>query len=74
MFAAINEVVEAGGIAVDFAAGRHGRRLLQQQRSKRKSERRVDRLKSKQKFGHLQGLHPVSKQCIADICDLTLDV
>ena len=36
VFAAINEVVEAGGIAVDFAAGRHGRDCYSK-RSRKKS-------------------------------------
>lgn len=72
VFCAIDQVIAAGGIAVDFDELRHGRRLLQQQRSKR-SARRAAKIKAKRKFGDVQGLHPVSKQCIADICDLTLD-
>ena len=72
VFLAIDQVVDAGGIAVDFAELRHGRRLRQHQLSSR-SARRSAKLKSKRKFGDVKGLHPVSKRCIADICDLTLE-
>ena len=78
VFVAIDQVVKAGGIAVDFdelrkdrRQIRHGRRLQEQQSASR-SARRNSKIKSKKKFGDLQGLHPVAKAGIATFCDLTI--
>ena len=73
VFLAIDQVVEASGRAVDFETLRHGRRLLEHQQTEKRSSRRTAKIKSKHKFGDVKGLHPVSKQCIADFCDLTLE-
>ena len=66
VFTAIEDVVAAGGIAVDFSALRHGRREEQQRRSSRRARAR----KEHKSFERIEGLHPLSKQCIIDLCDL----
>ena len=66
VFTAIEDVVAAGGIAVDFNALRHGRREEQQRRSSRRARAR----KEHKSFERIEGLHPLSKQCIIDLCDL----
>ena len=72
VFNAIDMVVDARGKSVDFAELRHGRRLEEHQRASRVS-RRSKKLSSKPKFGEIEGLHPVSKECIVNFFDLTLD-
>ena len=66
VFDAIDEVVENDGRAVDFSlrSGRRGRDHRLEKRSTRERERKL--------FSNLDGLHPVSKDCIGrDIIDLT---
>ena len=64
VFNAIDMVVEARGKTVDFGKLRHGRRLVEHIRSHRRS-----RAHSKNKtVNDLQGLHPVSKRIIIDLC------
>ena len=72
MFLAIDQVVEARGRAVDFSEMRHGRRLLEH-RQQARAERRSAQIRRKKKFGDVKGLHPVSRRCIADFFDLTLE-
>ena len=72
VFDAIDMVVDARGKSVDFDGLRHGHRLDEHQRASRVS-RRSSKLSSKPKFGDVEGLHPVSKQCIGNCFDLTLD-
>ena len=72
VFHAIDMVVDARGKSVDFDKLRHGRRLVEHQRASRVS-RRSRKLSSKPKFGDVEGLHPVSKRCIGNFFDLTLD-
>ena len=66
VFDAIEAVVEAEGIAVDFKELRHGRRDDEHRRSSRRALAR----KEHKHFERIEGLHPVSKQCIIDLCDL----
>ena len=73
VFTAIDQVVAARGIAVDFEELRSGRRLLEHQTSDKRSKRRSVKLKKKKKFGDITGLHPVAKTSIAVFYDLTLD-
>ena len=72
VFHAIDMVVDERDKSVDFDKLRHGRRLVEHQRSSRVS-RRSRKLSSKPKFGDVEGLHPVSKRCIGNFFDLTLD-
>ena len=72
VFLAIDQVVEARGRAVDFVELRHGRRLMEQ-REQVRAERRSAQIRRKKKFGDVKGLHPVSRRCIADFFDLTLE-
>ena len=66
VFAAIEEVVDADGEAVDFNELRHGRRHAEHRHSSRRARARKDH----KHFERIQGLHPVSKQCIIDLCGL----
>ena len=66
VFDAIEDVIEADGCAVDFKKLRHGRREEEHRRSARRARAR----KSHKHFDRVEGLHPVSKQCIIDLCDL----
>ena len=66
VFAAIEDVVEHEGIAVDFNVLRHGRRDEEHRRSSRRARAR----KEHKHFDRIEGLHPVSKQCIIDLCNL----
>ena len=66
VFDAIDEVVENDGRAVDFSIrrGRRGRDHRLAKRRRRERERKL--------FSNLEGLHPVSKECIQnDLIDLT---
>ena len=63
---AIEDVVNHEGIAVDFNALRHGRR----QEEHRRSSRRARARKEHKHFDRIEWLHPVSKQCIIDLCNL----
>ena len=66
VFVAIEDMVEHEGIAVDFEKLRHGRRLDEHGRSSRRARAR----KENKHFDRIEGLHPVSKRCIIDLCDL----
>ena len=66
VFLAIEEVVAHEGEAVDFNALRHGRREEEHRRSSRRARAR----KEHKHFDKIEGLHPLSKQCIIDLCDL----
>ena len=75
VFEAIDMVVEARGIAVDFddlRQVRHGRRLAEHQHTHRML-RRSKKISSKPKFGDVEGLHPISKRFIGNFFDLTLE-
>ena len=72
VFQAIDMVVEARGIAVDFEELRHGRRLAEHQHTARQL-RRSKKISKKPKFGDVEGLHPISKRFIGNFFDLTLD-
>ena len=66
VFDAIDLVVEYGGGAIDFVKHRHGRREHEHRVSRRNKVRRERKL-----FDNLVGLHPISKECIRDLIDLT---
>ena len=69
VFTAIDQVVDARGVAVDFKELRRGRRLLMHQQDAAARLRRATMLRTNN-FERLEHLHPVSKQCIIDLCDL----
>ena len=66
VFNAIDEVIKNKGTAVDFKLLRHGRRLTEHIRSSKRSKKHSE----KKVFGDIEGLHPVSKRLIIDLCDL----
>ena len=66
VFNAIDKVIESRGVAVDFRELRHGRRLREHIRSRRRSHNHS----SKKLLDEIDGLHPVSKQRIIDLCGL----
>ena len=66
VFNAIEEVIKERGAAVDFGKLRHGRRLREHIRSHRRSKIHSE----KKCFDELEGLHPVSKRIIIDLCNL----
>ena len=66
VYNAIEEVVKAEGEAVDFTELRHGRRDEEHRRSARRARAR----KEHKHFERVEGLHPVSKRLIIDLCDL----
>lgn len=65
VFNAIDMVVENKGAAVDFAKLRHGRRLYEHIRSRRRSRNHS----KKHTVNDIEGLHPVSRRMIIDLCD-----
>ena len=65
VFTAIEEVIKARGAAVDFKKLRHGRRLLEHLRSRRRS-REHSEMKT---INEIDGLHPASKRIIIDLCN-----
>ena len=67
MFVAIDQVVQAKGIAVDFKKLRHGRRLLAHQNQAKRSQRRQHHLKHNNNLDDIEGLHPRCKQYIIDL-------
>ncbi len=69
VFVAIEEVVKHEGIAVDFAKLRSGRR----EEAHRRSARRMRAQKNRKNFDMIEGLHPIAKQCIKDLCVFLLD-
>ena len=66
VFEAIEEVIKTDGEAVDFNELWHDRRETEHRRSARRARAR----KEHKHFERVQGLHPVSKQCIIDLCGL----
>ena len=66
VFDAIDLVVEHGGAEIDFVKHRHGRRDHEHRVARRNRVRRERKL-----FDNLAGLHPISKECIRDLIDLT---
>ena len=72
VFTAIDQVVDARGIAVDFKLLRHGRRLREHQDAaarKSRSQRRSDAKKNATSLDTITGLHPMCKQLIIDLCN-----
>ena len=67
---AIDKVVEARGVAVDFDKLRHGRRLQDHHDSVGRVIKRERRLKKESTYDFLEGLHPVASKNIDDIIDL----
>lgn len=67
VFLAIDQVVEAKGIAVDFKKLRHGRRLLAHNNEAKRSQRRQHHLKYNNTLNNVAGLHPRCKQYIIDL-------
>ena len=67
VFVAIDQVVEAKGIAVDFKKLRHGRRLLAHQNTAKRSQRRAHHLKHNNNLDNIAGLHPRCKHYIIDL-------
>ena len=65
VFCAIEEVIKARGAAVDFKTLRHGRRLEEHIRSRRRASQHSE----KKCVDDLQGLHPVTKRIIIDLCN-----
>lgn len=66
VFCSIEQVITENGAAVDFNKLRHGRRLDQHIRSRRRS---IEHSAMKT-FNDIEGLHPVCRRVIIDLCDL----
>jgi len=66
VFIAIDDVVEAGGITVDFAELRHGRRLQAHKNEQQREKCNIA-------LDNVRGLHPIAKRNISTLIDLTID-
>ena len=69
VFVSIDVVVEHKGVAVDFKALRHGRRLADHEASTGRVKKRI---KNDSDFDFLGSLHPAAVRNIDNIIDLTL--
>ena len=65
VFNAIDEVIVNKGRAIDFNKLRHGRRLREHIRSTRRSKVHSE----KKTVDSIEGLHPVSRRIIIDLCN-----
>ena len=67
VFTAIDQVVEARGVAVDFKTLRCGRSLREHRDDHTIVLARARFFRTKNDLDMIEGLHPLAKQCIVDL-------